>query len=141
MLPIEEILAAVNTKLKEAFHIDINSNDVTEGFDRPSFYVVFDNVAKTDYLRGFKRNLTVRIYYFPTNRYKYQLEILEKQQGIEALFRLGLQVNNRHLNIVEGIESYITDGVLQISFDLEFYDVPEDNDGAAGDKMMNLLIK
>ncbi|SNR86000.1 hypothetical protein SAMN05446037_100164 [Anaerovirgula multivorans] len=142
MLTLEQILTTIDEKLIEKYtDIEINSNDVEEGFDRPSFYVKFDNVSRTDYLYNCKRSLTVRIYYFPSDRYVYQLEVLEKQQEIEDLFREGFEINNRYLKIVEGIESYITDGVLQMSFDVEYYDKHKEDDGEGKEKMQELYLK
>ncbi len=122
MIKLQDIMTDINAKLKDKFNIEINDNDVKEGFVRPSFFVQFDNLYKTDYLYTFERRLTVRIYYFPSNRHKYQIEVLEKQQEIEDLFKLGLKIKDRHLSLVYDIESEVIDGVLEISFELRYYD-------------------
>lgn len=122
MLKLEQIMTAINTKLIDKFGIEINENDVKKGFNRPSFFVKFEDIYKTDYIYNFERGLTVRIYYFPSDRYKYQLEVLEVQQEIENLFKIGFVVEDRHLTIREGIESDVIDGVLEVSFGLSFMD-------------------
>ncbi len=122
MITLEEIMAAINRRLKDEFNLKINDNDTREGFDRPSFFVAFDNVFKVDYLYTFERSLTVRIYYFPSNRHKYQLEILEVQQKIETLFKMGLTVSDRFIKIVDGIEMETVDGVLIVSFAISYVD-------------------
>jgi len=115
-------MAAINLKLKDKFNIDINENDVKEGFDRPSFFVKFDDLSKNDHLYNFERNITVRIYYFPTDRYKYQIEVLEVQQDIEDIFKLGIEVEERYLKIKNDIQSEIIDSVLMVTFDLSYFD-------------------
>ncbi|SET55570.1 hypothetical protein SAMN05660297_02748 [Natronincola peptidivorans] len=128
MLTLQGIMKAINTKLKNKFNIEINDNDVKKGFDRPSFFVKFDNLSKTDYQYMFERRLTVRIYFFPTNRHKYQIEVLEVQQDIETLFHLGLKVEERFVKIVDDIQSEVIDGVLMITFDLSYSDSSYEED-------------
>ena len=138
MINLQQILAAINLKLANKFGIDINSNDIKEGFKRPSFFVQFENILKTDYLYHTDRQLTVRIYYFPTNKHQYQLEVLEKQEEIEELFRLGVAVGDRYIDVVDGIEADITDGVLMVSFDLSYSYKVEEID--TSEKMGDLYV-
>ena len=139
VLSLKNIKLSINNKIIEKFpHIDLQSRDIKEGFKRPSFFVQLDNLSKTDYLYSFERSLTVRIHYFPSDRYEYQLEILEKQEVIEELFKLGLAVEDRFISIVDGIESEIVDGVLLISFDLKYFDSNESHE--EGKKMQELIV-
>ncbi len=140
MLSLKNIKLAINELIINKFPgIDIQSNDVKEGFKRPSFFVDFDNVYKIDHLSNFERGMTVRIYYFPSDRHKYQLEVLEKQEEIEGLFRLGFTIGDRHLSIANSIESDVIDGVLEVSFELRYFDSHEDN-GPEGPKMEELSL-
>lgn len=123
MLSLKDIKLAINEKLLSEFpKIEIQSTDIKEGFKRPSFFVKFDYSSKTDYRFVFERRLTVRIYYFPSDRYQYDIEVIEMQEDIEKLFYLGLQVKDRYLKIENDIQSELVDGVLIVSFDLSYYD-------------------
>ena len=125
MLKLEEIMAQINLELS-VLNIEINENDVQEGFTRPSFFVKFDATYRTDYKDGFLREITTLLYYFPSDRYKYQREALDIQQKVEDILRKGFNVKDRVLHIVDDVGSEIIDGVLQMAFDLQFYDVPDD---------------
>lgn len=123
MITYKDIKIAVNRKLK-TLGIEINSKDVTEGFIRPSFFVEFLNSIRSADDNQVYKSLSVQIYYFPTDRYEYSIEVLDVQEQLENLFDLKLQVLDRFLNIHE-VNSTVTDGVLNISFDIEFYDGKE----------------
>lgn len=127
MLKLEEIMAQINLELS-VLGIEINENDAREGFTRPSFFVKFDATYRTDYKEGFLREITTLIYYFPSDRYKYQIEVLDIQQKVEDILRKGFNVKDRVLHIVDDIGSEVIDGVLQMAFGLQFYDVPDDPD-------------
>ncbi|MEL3956921.1 DUF6838 family protein [Caldifermentibacillus hisashii] len=124
MITYRDIRKAINAKLKNEFNIEINSNDVKEGFKRPSFFVTFDNLVKSSDQSQFDRSLTIRIYYFPTDRYDYSLELLDIQEQLENLFDLKFNVLDRKFNIFES-SSLITDGVLEFSFDIQFSDAKD----------------
>jgi len=121
MLKLEHIMAAINKKLIDKFGLEVNENDIQEGFNRPSFFVKFDNLYKSDYLYTFERSLTVRIHYFPSDRNRYQLEVLDKQQEIENLFYMGFDVMDRNVK-TNDIQSDVIDGVLMVSFDMTYID-------------------
>ena len=119
MITYKDIKKAINTLLKSKFKIEINSNDVKEGFNRPSFFVSFDDVKRSSSQEQVEKSFTIRIYYFPTDRLDYSLELLDIQEKLENIFDLKLKVIDRKLNINES-NSIVTDGVLEFSFDIEF---------------------
>jgi hypothetical protein len=121
MITYKDIKKAVNTKLSQEFGIEINSRDVQEGFNRPSFFVQLENTVRSGDESQVHKALTVRIYYFPTDRYDYSIEVLDVQEQLENVFDLKLSVQDRHFNIDEA-SSLVTDGVLNFSFDIAFYD-------------------
>lgn len=131
MITLEKLIAAINTKIRsletETFMVHINENDTKEGFERPSFFTKIDETYITHYLYNFLREATISIYYFPESRDKYQIETLAMQQKLEKLFKDGLNVEDRHLSIVDDIEGDVTDGVLSVTLKFEFYDVDEDD--------------
>lgn len=135
MIDYKDIKTAVNKQLSN-LGIDIQSRDVREGFNRPSFFVQLDNASRSNYTTQIGRMLTVRIYYFPSDRYEYAVEVLEMQDELEQLFDLKLPVKDRLLNITD-LESGMSDGVLQCSFELEFEFGREEEEA---DKMEKLLI-
>ena len=121
MITYKDIKKAVNTLLKSGFNIEINSNDVKEGFNRPSFFVSFDNLGRSSTVEQVEKSFTIRINYFPSDRNDYSIELLDVQERLENLFDLKLSVKDRHFNIIEA-SSVTTDGVLEFSFDIEFSD-------------------
>ncbi|WP_456273628.1 phage tail terminator family protein [Bacillus sp. AK031] len=126
MITYKDIVTAVNSKLS-SFEVEINSRDVKEGFPRPSFFVQLLPSTRSGDVDNVHKMLTVQIYFFPSDRYTYSLEVLEVQENLEYAFDLKLKVQNRYLNIMDA-ESVLTDGVLNFSFALEFYDGREYED-------------
>jgi len=120
MIDYKDIKKAVNKQLSKT-EIEIMSRDVEEGFNRPSFFVELDNVNRSSTVSQIERSLTVRIYYFPSERYNYSIEVLEMQDKLEDLFDLKLKIKSRWLNILD-YQSFVNDGVLSCSFDIEFED-------------------
>lgn len=135
MVKLEDIITAVNEKIIEKYPtIDMMaSDDVKEGFRRPSFFTSLENISRTDYLRKFLRTLTVVIYYFPTDRYKYKLDTMEKTQAIESMFAHGLKVGTRTIQLIEGVDSDVVDGVLSSRMEMQYYDADDDGTGGGGE--------
>lgn len=142
MISYKDIKLAVNTLLSNQFQVEIQSNDVKEGFNRPSFFVELDDMARSSIDTQVEKNLTIRILYFPSDRYSYSTEILGVQADLEELFDLKLQVADRHLNIQESV-SDIVDGVLDFSFGIHFFDGRPSRleDGSDIQVMQELLLK
>ncbi|MCO1599828.1 phage tail terminator family protein [Desulfosporosinus nitroreducens] len=132
---LEDILTAVNEKIivKYPSISVMASEDVKEGFIRPSFFTTLENISRTDYLRKFMRTLTVVIYYFPSDRYKYKLDTMEKTQAIESMFAHGLKVGTRTIQLVDSVESDVTDGVLSSRMEMQYYDVDDESSGGGGE--------
>lgn len=120
MITLKDVRKAVNRQLDKT-GIEINSRDVQEGFNRPSFFVQFNNVGRHGTETQIERALSVHIYYFPSNRYEYAMEVLDMQEQLEDLFDLKLRVKTRQLNVDE-FTMFENDGVLNCSFDIEFSD-------------------
>ena len=107
--------------LLENTGIEVNSSDVKEGFKRPSFFVQLDNNVRSADENQVHKAMTVRIQYFPTDRYEYSIEVLDMQETLEGLFDMKLPVKDRYFNVID-INTFLNDGVLNCSFDLEFFD-------------------
>lgn len=121
MITYKDIKKAINSLLTNKFAIDINSNDVKEGFIRPSFFVQLENSNRSSDESQVHKSLTVQIYYFPSDRHKYSIEVMEVQEQLENLFDLKLKVLDRFFNI-DDTNATTTDGVLSFSFDIAFYE-------------------
>lgn len=124
MITYKDIDRALTNKLIGHFNIAINSNDVKKGFEKPSFFVEFDNAARSATEDQVNRSLTIRIYYFPTDRNDNAIELLEVQEALENIFDLKLEVLDRKFNIDE-VRSDVTDGVLNFSFDITYFEGKE----------------
>lgn len=118
MIDYKDIKKAINNQLDKT-DVEIQSRDVREGFNRPSFFVQLDNVERSGTPTQIELSLTVRIYYFPTDPHEYAIEVLEMQDWLSELFDLKLKVKDRLLPISE-INSKVTEGVLQVDFDMKF---------------------
>jgi hypothetical protein len=124
MITYKDIKTAIVSKLDTEFGIEIQSSDVSEGFQRPSFFVSFDNVSKSSTPDHVEKSMTILINYFPSDRYDYSLEVLDITERLETLFDLKFPVLDRQINIVE-VQSVVTDGVLEFSFDIEYLEGKE----------------
>ncbi|MFJ5771405.1 DUF6838 family protein [Psychrobacillus sp. NPDC093180] len=121
MITYIDIKKTLNTRIKKKFNIEVISKDVTEGFNRPSFFIGIENPIRSGDENQVHKSMTIQIYYFPTDRYEYALEIMDVQEQLENLFDLKLKVKDRYFNIDEA-RANTTDGVLSFAFDIEFYD-------------------
>lgn len=120
MIKLSELLKAVNTRLKETFpNISVDSKDLSEVFNRPSFRTELDGVKTSAFMTTFKeRNFTIRIYFFCTKIGQGRLERLKVSDEIENAFLGTLWVNETFTIPVDEIEFEETDdGVLIASFD------------------------
>jgi hypothetical protein len=125
MLTLKQIKLVINNLLLNKFPtIEIQSEDVRQGFNRPCFFVQLDNDDRDTRLYVTERSILVRIHYFPTNRYEYSLEIMDIQDGLESIFNLNFKVETRVITINE-TRAQTIDGVLEFEFDFEFVDPVE----------------
>ncbi|WP_427340647.1 phage tail terminator family protein [Caloranaerobacter sp. DY30410] len=141
MITLKDLKIAINSLISSNFTAEVTSRDIREGFKRPSFFVELDNIKKSPAGEDqINRELTVRIYYFPSSRYQYNVEILEVQEKLEEVFDTKLKVQDRYFNIDE-VESIVTDGVLQFYFDIRYEEGREVSDAELAELMENLYIK
>ncbi|UUV17372.1 hypothetical protein NRK67_00600 [Fusobacteria bacterium ZRK30] len=148
MTKYKDILAAL-VKYLETLpgEVEIQSQDIEEGFSRPSFFIELDNIKVDDFMKTSKiRDLTVRIIYFPKDKHINQVELLDMQESLEELF-----IENNYIEIlpetedreavlveVENAKFNENKNILQFQFDinLDEYYIREDN----YEKMENLEI-
>lgn len=136
MLTLSQIKKAINDRILAKFPtIEIQASDVEEGFTRPSFFVRFDNLIWNTRQYFTERGMTVRIYYFPSDRYVYSLESMDVQDSLGSIFNLNFNVADRVLTINE-VRGQTIDGVLEFEFDFEF--VESTTEVASGDLMQEV---
>ena len=120
MIKLSQILKAVNTKLKETFpKIEIDSKDLSEKFNRPSFRTELDGLKTSAFMTTFKeRHFTIRIYFYTTSANKGREERLKISDEIENAFLGTLWITDTFAIPIDEIEFEETeDGVLIASFD------------------------
>lgn len=120
MIKFEDILSAVITKLKTGIPgIKVKSQDIEEGFKRPSFFVELDNIKIDDFMRSFQeRKLTVRISYFPTDKNKNQLELLKMRDSLNETFIKEnlIYITEDMVVEVEKVNIVVVDKILHFDF-------------------------
>lgn len=124
-----DIKSAVNDLLKARFPtIPLKSQDVSEGFSRPSLTVELDDIKIETLESQIETSLLVRTYYFPDNNNEDEsIELLKKQFEIPLAFGNKLAVEDRFLNIIEP-NCFITDRILINEFSILFYQATEDTE-------------
>lgn len=138
MIKLSEILKAVNSKLAETFPgIKVDSKDLSESFNRPSFRTELDGLKTSAFMTTYKeREFTIRIYFFPTEQGKGRLERLKISDGIEDSFLQTLWITESFAIPVDEVEFVETDGVLIASF--SSYTMEEIENDITGDMMEEL---
>ena len=122
MLAINRVTAAVKKKLENTFkNIKIQSQDISEGFKRPSFFIELDNINVNDFMTKLQETeLTVRISYFPskvnynTSEIYSTLDILN-QTFIEDNL---LEIEEGYVTEVNESNISVVDRVLHFDFDI-----------------------
>ncbi len=124
MLGISKVITAIKKKLNKAFpKIEVQMQDIEEGFQRPSFFIELTNIKSKDFMKSFKDNsFTIRIIYFPSHPHKNQLELLKMMDELDKIF---IEDNVLELDVDFRTEIYeadknIVDKVLHYSFDIYF---------------------
>lgn len=124
MLGISKVIVVIKKKLNKAFpKIEVQMQDIEEGFKRPSFFIELANIKSKDFMKNFKDNsLTVRIIYFPSHPHKNQLELLKMMDELDKIF---IEDNILELDVDFRTEIYeadknIVDKVLHYNFDIYF---------------------
>lgn len=124
MLGISKVIVAIKKKLNKAFpKIEVQMQDIEEGFKRPSFFIELANIKSKDFMKNFKDNsLTIRIVYFPSHPHKNQLELLKMMDELDKIF---IEDNILELDVDFRTEIYeadknVVDKVLHYSFDIYF---------------------
>lgn len=100
-------------------NVDFASTDIREGITRPSFFVEFNNNTTGLFNQNNKeRTVTAKIYYFPIEKQKNKIELLEVQDYLSNIFLKYLKINDNFWINLDTVEFEIVDGVLITSLDI-----------------------
>lgn len=122
MLGISKVIAAIRKKLNTKFpDIPVQTQDVEEGFKRPSFFIEMSSMKTQDFMRRIKEsNITFNIIYFPTHPKRNQLELLQKIDELDEIFIEDnvLELEYDFLAEIEETSQKIIDRILHYSFNI-----------------------
>lgn len=120
MVSILDIIKAFNLLLSKEFKITVDSKDLSEKFERPSFRVDMSKFRYSKQMQFYhEREFEFKIYYFPMSRTNNRIELLETQEKLSVLFVDYIEVMKDQFVYIKEVEFDITDGVLVASFEVE----------------------
>jgi len=138
----KKILEAVISKLREQnTGISITSQDIEEGFKRPSFFVSLENLKAENYMNSFQeKSGDIRIVFFPTHKHKNQEEILDTQDLLSDVFlkEKKIALENGSCIDVSEVDIDVVDKVLH--FDFKIWLAEEYEREVAAENMEELVI-
>lgn len=122
MLSRVKINKAINDLILAKFPgIPIQSRDVEEGFERPSFFVSIETNRTETFKSNMLRDMTSRILYFPTDQHIFKEEAYNVMDQLESLFGLNFAVEDRVITI-DGADTFIVDKVIHYDFNFTYYE-------------------
>ena len=93
MVTAVDIIKTLTVHCRELLGCDVNDRDISEGFERPSFFIEivdFKNEDIGELLRG--DTLNIYIYYFNEKRITGYLDLLKARESIRELLATPLQI-------------------------------------------------
>lgn len=121
MVKYSQIIDAINLKIKDKFPtIKMQATDDNEGLIRPSFRTTIDSQKTSNFMGVARdRDMTIRLYYFPTNLKKYKLEMLDIKDGLEEIFvddNIITLDDGFKIQLFDDMDTDIIDGVMHFTF-------------------------
>lgn len=142
MITIKEVLECICNRLSEYFpNILVQSQDIEEGIERPSFKVYSDDMNIKNGMKKFREtNGSIRIVFFPTNKEINQVEILDTLEKLNEIFNDNnmLIVKETIYIEIEETNVSIVDKVLYFDFDINF---EEETPVEEKEKIQELVFK
>jgi len=121
----KSIVKAVADKLKIDFpNAHVTSNDISEGFDRPSFFIDILNPKANMISESLKkREFTLKLSYFPTDRVENSIELLTTQEELEKQFveKTKLLIPDEGYLVTDSCELNTVKKVLHCEIEIESY--------------------
>lgn len=121
MITLVDIKKSINNVLKNNFpDVKIYSSDTKEGFNRPAFFTqIVPLTSDYETVNYTSNRLMVAIQYFSESG--TELENLKMDEDLRKAFGMTLKVNQRSF-LLRNIRSEIVDEVLQLRFDISYFD-------------------
>lgn len=121
MVTAVEIIRALTINCRNLLNCDVNDRDISEGFDRPSFFIEVNSFTNGDIgesLRG--DTLNISIYYFHEKRVTGYLVLLEAREKLRELLAQPIQITDGFSITADEIEEDINkaDMTYITSFDV-----------------------
>lgn len=116
-----EIHKSIVKRIKTKFPSIIFSTDIEKAITRPSFFIDFDNVKSSDFMREAEdKEITVRIYYFSSTIDGNKMELLKMQDDLVEMFlENNLIVVDENISFeIDELDLNIVDKVLHCYFDI-----------------------
>lgn len=121
MIKLSDILHSLIVSLKNEFsNIKVDSKDLTEEFERPSFRLELDNIKSENFNNSYKRrSLTIRIHYFTSKEKSTRLEKINIIDKLDFLLRPYISIGGKFIIPIDEIDyEEIENGVIIASFDI-----------------------
>lgn len=131
MVTLVDVVAAVSTVLRENFPgIELESGDIEEGYTAPCFYTDWDGMDSSHIGEDMSDdNLIARIYYFPEDKHKNEVELIDMQESLKKAFGSVLKVNNDFFIPIDQISFPKRDKVLIAEMELRYIQLVPEDDG------------
>ena len=117
----KKIHESIVERIQEKFPKIVFSTDIEKGITRPSFFIDLDNIKSGDFMNEARdTDITVRLYYFTSQKDNNKIEILEMQDDLTGLFLDNnlIRVDNDMYFEIEELDLSIVDKVLHCYFDI-----------------------
>lgn len=135
MITYNQIHKALNKKIENAllntfdYAVPLVAKDISEPIIRPSVKMILEDSNFGKFNEKCKeRTLTCNVYFFAKNREKPNYENMIIREVLESAFIEELQVTETFFIPIDNIKFLVSDGVLNMSFDLYTIELLPDND-------------
>lgn len=145
MITYNQIHKALNKKIENAllntfdYAVPLVAKDISEPIIRPSVKMILEDSNFGKFNEQCKeRTLTCNVYFFAKNREKPNYENMIIREVLESAFIEELQVTETFFIPIDNIKFLVSDGVLNMSFDLYTIELLPDND--TNENMENVVL-
>ena len=111
-------------------------SDISEPIARRSYRIDLTNTDDTRTETYAERGMDVEIYYYPQEKERPRDELNDASQVLKSALGGGILVSDVHIELSEGIEADVSDGILTLMFRLEWIETKEDE----GEMMEKLVV-
>ena len=132
MITAVDIIKALTVQCRGLLGCDVNDRDISEGFDRPSFFIEIVDFRNEDIGEGLRGDtLSIYIYYFNERRETGYLNLLKARESIREMLAVPIQITDGYSltpdDIVETINK--ADMTYIVNFDAVLYQFRPEAEG------------